>query len=49
VRRNLCIFEVFFWQGSHFRLILRLKTGEASRRTGSNGEEEEESVHQVGL
>ena len=24
VRWNLCIFEVFFWQGSHFRLILRL-------------------------
>ena len=22
VRWNLCIFEVFFWQGSHFRLIL---------------------------
>ena len=24
MRWNLCIFEVFFWQGSHFRLILRL-------------------------
>ena len=24
VRWSLCIFEVFFWQGSHFRLILRL-------------------------
>ena len=23
-RWNLCIFEVFFWQCSHFRLILRL-------------------------